>query len=471
MSTRGALTTLRRRGLGVALLMCMVLFVVTTLAFYNRAFTSTVDVILKAQATGNQLLPEADVKVRGMIIGSVQRIEATDSGADLHLSLEPEHAEQLPANVSAQLIPQTLFGERYVSLEFPERAESASLASGEVIQQDQTAAGLELERVLSNTMPLLRAVHPDDLASTLNAVDRALSGRGEQLGETISQLNTYLGELNPSVPDLRDNLRELVGVAQTYEQAAPDVVQALDNLSTTSRTLVQRRSQLDDLTTQLTSTSGDTERFLRDNGDTIIQLGEHQRPTVDTLAKYSPQFPCFLGEMSDAVPRIREAFGEGKDPGLHITLEVTAHRGKYVPEQDEPEFNDDRGPRCYSFDPSPEPLPEYPPDGPFQDGSEPPPASQPIQDGIYPPGALEEFIPEPTPPGANDGQEQPERSADEPASTQPSAAGMGPQNSPAEGEFISSVIAPAVGKPAADVPGWGSLLVGPVLRGAEVSYE
>ena len=367
MSTRGALTTVRRRLLGVALLMCIVLFLSLTVAAYEKAFTSDVDVVLRAASTGNQLLPDSDVKVRGMVVGRVVNVKSTGDGAELHLALDPDQARQLPSNVSAQLLPRTLFGERYVSLELPRQAASSRLASGDVIEQDHTRAGIELEQVLSDTMPVLQAVHPDDLAATLNALDQALSGRGKSVGETLSQLNTYLDGLNPSIPDLRDNLRQLVGVAQTYEQAAPDVLQALENFSTTSRTLVQQKQNLSRLTGQLTTTSGDLTRFLQDNRQNIIQLGESQRPTLDVLAKYSPEYKCFLDKMAAFKPRLRQAFGEGtNEPGLHITLEVTPNRGKYVPNQDEPEFADKRGPRCYNLNPMPRPIPEYPPDGPFK---------------------------------------------------------------------------------------------------------
>ncbi|MBF6507939.1 MCE family protein [Nocardia farcinica] len=446
MSTKGALTTLRRRALGLAFLLCMVLFVSLTVATYQKAFTSSVDVVLKAASTGNQLLPESDVKVRGMVVGRVVKVESTGDGAELHLALEPDKVEHLPSNVSARLLPRTLFGERYVSLELPEQAASTTLAAGDVIEQDRTSAGIELEKVLADTMPVLQAVHPDDLAVTLNALDQALSGRGEQLGETLSQLNTYLDGLNPSVPDLQRNLKELVGVAETYEEAAPDVIEALDNFSTTARTLVAQRENLKTLTGQLTTTAGDTTAFLENNRKNIIQLGEAQRPTLDVLAKYSPEYKCFLDEMAAYVPRIRKVFGEGtNEPGLHITLEVVAHRGKYRPNQDEPEYNDKRGPRCYNLMPLPDPIPEYPPDGPFDDGSVPPAPSHQVDKGLNPPQMGEGYLP---------------------ASTSPQWV-----NSPAERDMVSVVLAPAVGRSAADLPDWGSLLVGPVLRGAEVSYR
>lgn len=448
---RRAFTTVRRRLLGVAMLMTIALFLSGTVAVYNRAFVPSVDVDLHAVSSGNQLLPDSDVKVHGMVVGRVEQIESADHGATLSLSLQPDKAQQLPANVTAKLLPRTLFGERYVSLEIPQSSTDATLSSGDVIQQDRSPGAVELEKVLADTMPVLRAVQPDELAVTLNSLSTALEGRGRPLGETITQLNTYLDGLNPALPDLRENLKQLVGVAETYEEAAPNVAEALKNLSTTSRTLAEQRGNLNTMTSQLTTTSNDLTGFLEANSENIIRLGESSRPTLDVMRKYSPSFPCFLDAMNKLKPRIDEAFGKGTDePGLHVTLEVVSHRGKYEPNQDEPEYNDKRGPRCYEYEDGPDPFPQYPPDGPIQDGSKPPPPARTQDDGLQPPGM-----------------------EDRPASTSPQSAapGLGVANSPAERDLVSSVVAPSMGMAAGDVPDWGSVLLGPVFRGAEVSYR
>ncbi|HVV17820.1 MAG TPA: ABC transporter substrate-binding protein, partial [Pseudonocardiaceae bacterium] len=50
-----------------------------------------------------------------------------------------------------------------------------------------------------------------------------------------------------------------------------------------------------------------------------------------------------------------------------------------------------------------------------------------------------------------------------------SAAGMGPANSPAENEMIAELVAPTVAATPAAFPKWNSLLLGPALRGTEVT--
>lgn len=462
MSARGTFTTVRRRLMGLALLMSMVLFVSLTVAIYQKAFKPVVEVMLHAESTGNQLKPRSDVKVRGVRVGKVREITSTGDGARMRLALDPAKVDKIPANVSARLLPKTLFGERYVALQLPEDPATRHLSTGDVIGQDRTKAAIKLQKVFADTLETLEAVQPADLASTLNALSTALNGRGDQLGRTLSQLNTYLEGLNPSLPDLKRNLQELVGVAQTYDKAALDVLRALRNFTTNARTLVEQREDLDALTKQVTTTSGDAREFLRANRENLIRLGEAQRPTLDVLAKYAPAYPCFLRSMADSLPRMNELWGKGtNEPGLHITLEVTSDRGKYKPGVDEPAYRDKRGPRCYSFENPPQPFPQYPPDGPVKDGSSSPPPARTSESGLNPPSGNEQY---PSPSAAS-----------APASTSPQSAstggGLGLVNSPAERDFVSALMAPATGTPPREVPGWSSLLVGPLLRGAEVSYR
>ncbi|SFT59155.1 virulence factor Mce family protein [Actinopolyspora lacussalsi subsp. righensis] len=486
MSRRGP-GPVKRRLMGLALLMSMVLFVSLTVAIYQKAFKPVVEVQLRAASAGNQLRPRSDVKVRGMLVGKVREVSAAGDGATLRLALEPDKVGSIPSNVTARLLPKSLFGSRYVSLRIPDRPAGTHLSEGDVITQDRTETSVELQNVLSDTLEVLRAVQPSELSATLNALSTALDGRGEDIGRTLTRLNTYLEGINPSVPDLKRNLREVVGFARTYEQAAPDALNALDNLTTTSRTLVEQREQLRVLTRQTTRTSDDLRGFLAENRDNLIRLNSSARPTMDVLAKYAPEYRCFLDDMAEFIPRIDRAFGKGTDePGLHITLEITSDRGKYVPGRDEPAFRDKRGPRCYNFENAPTPFPQYPPDGPVKDGSYKPPPAKTSNGGLNPPSGIEDYLPggegadspaSDSPGGDSSGGGGDDSSGsggdDSAASTSPQSATTGSElvNSPAEREFVSTVLAPTMNVSPERVPGWSSLLVGPLLRGSEVSYE
>lgn len=438
---------LRRRLLGLLLIAVMVGGVALSIALYDKAFTPVVTVKLQADKIGNQLIKQSDVKVRGLIVGSVQDIVATDKGAELTLALQPESAKLIPENVSARFLPKTLFGERFVSLEIPKDPSSKTLANGDVIPQDRTSSAVELEQAFSHLMPVLQAVQPQKLSATLTAISTALSGRGDQLGDTLSQLGTYIGELNPHEPELQHNLKALAEFSDHLKDAAPDLVQSLDNLSTTTRTVVDEQQNLSNLYGSLTTASLDLQTFLQNNKENIISLADTARPTAELLAKYAPEYPCVISQMAANVPLIDQALGKGTDkPGLHATIEIIVPRAPYEAGKEEPRFEDKRGPRCYDMKDIPKPFPSEPPDGAFKDGTKHQAAPKTVGEGLNP------------------------------AKFKADAAGNGAGGgdlaySTAEQGFLADLLGPQLGMNSADVPGWSALLVGPLYRGAEVTVK
>ncbi|MGB3439021.1 MAG: MCE family protein [Actinophytocola sp.] len=446
----GTGATIRRRLLGVGFIIVIAALVSLSIAMYNKAFTPFVKVMLSTDKVGNQLQVLGDVKARGLIIGEIREITPTADGALLELALDPEKADLLPRNVSARFIPKTLFGDRYVALQIPEDPDPLSLREGDRIEQDRSAPAVELSQALDHLLPVLQAVQPQKLSTTLTAISTALDGRGEQLGETLVELGRLVGEINPHVPQLTHDLRALVEVSDTYTEAIPDFVAALDDLTVTSRTVYEQRANLDALFADLTMTSRDLESFLRANSDNLIRLSDSSRDTLEILAKYAPSYPCFLGQMADLVDAAAPVFGQGTDsPGLHATIEVVVNKGPYEPGKDTPEFDEHRGPRCYDPKQMGSPFPDQPPDGPLRDGTSHGPQNRSQQDGVLPPANGEEYN---TSPNAVTG-------ADSIA------------NTPAEQEFLAHLIAQGMGVSPSQVPGWSTLLLGPMFRGAEVTVR
>ncbi|GAA5129940.1 MCE family protein [Pseudonocardia adelaidensis] len=432
---------MKRRLQGLLFVAVLVALVALSVGEYAGAFDRGVPVTLQVDRVGTQLAEKADVKVRGLDVGKVTAVTTKGDTATVAMSIDPDKVDLIPANVSAQLIPKTLFGERYVALVLPDGPKGPPLAAGDVIPMDRSASARELERVLDGLLPLLTAVEPQELATTLGAMSQALEGRGENLGQTLVRLQQLTSGLRPAIPDLQADITELADFAHNLDKAAPDLLDALEDFTVTSRTVVEQRAQLRELLTSVTGASDDLRAFLDANGENIISLADSARPTLATLARYAPEFPCLFNQLAGLVPRLDEAFGAGTDhPGLHATIEIVASQGKYIPNQDEPRYLDDRGPRCY---PILTPGPDQPPDGPFKDGTEPhanPPASTPM-------GSAEEF-------GAV------------PASY--SGADMGVPNSPGERQVVGELLALQQGTSPAAVPAWSTMLVGPLYRGTEV---
>jgi phospholipid/cholesterol/gamma-HCH transport system substrate-binding protein len=420
-----SLPRLGRASAGLVFLLALGGLVGLAVATFQQRFTPVVPVTLLTDSIGNQLQSGSDVKIRGLIVGEVRSVSSTGDGARIQLALQPGAARSIARNVSARLLPKTLFGERYVEL-VPPSAEGPAIAAGDVIPQDRSSNAIELEQVFDDLLPLLQAVEPQKLAATLNAMATALDGRGEQLGKNLVALDAYLKGLNPHLPTLTSDLHRLSSVATTYADAAPDLLTTVRNLSTTADTLVARQDSLGPFLRGVTGLANEATSVLQEDGDRIIRVGQLSRPTLATLARYSPEYPCLTKGLTAIEPRLTRAFAGGE---LHITLEVITPRPAYRQGQ-EPVFADTSGPDCRGLPrPAGSQAHPYEPKG-FDDGT-----------------------------GAG---------SDASADAIPGALSMGDAGTIQEQRITDALFGPQLGPHPAPV---SNLLLGPMVRGTVVSQR
>lgn len=416
----GAERPIMLRLYGVVFLLVLALLATLTVAVYEHAFTPVVHVRLRADSAGDQLQPSADVKLRGLIVGRVSGVSSDGTVATVDLALDPADADRIPANVDARLLPTTLFGDTYVDLVIPPGAPARAIRSGDVIPQDRSAAGIEVQRVLGDLLPLLRTVQPGELDATLTAFADALDGRGDRLGANLVLAGRYVSALNPLLPAVQADLRELAETADLFDAAAPDLLAVLKNVTVTGRTVVAKQDQLVSLLTGVRSFATTAQGVLDEDGRRIITLAQVSAPTIALLDRYSPEYPCLLDGLAQQEPRLRQTLDGG---ALHITLEAVVPRAPYHPGE-EPRYADRSGPNCRG-------LP---------DPAVPAPAVK-LNDG--------------TSGGAGSGS--------------PLIGGLA--GTLAEQQVVDSILAPVMGVPADRVPAVATLLFGPLARGTAVSVS
>ncbi|MGH3239456.1 MAG: MCE family protein, partial [Spirillospora sp.] len=334
---------------GVAFLLVPALLIWLSIAIYDKQFTDTTTVTLRTGTAGHEMHPLADVKVRGVVVGEVRSIKADGSGAKLELALKPEMTDRVPSDVQARLLPTTVFGARFVSLVPPEETSARPIGEGDVISEDRSQNAVELSEVLNHTMDLLNTVQPAKLSATLNAMATALDRRGDQLGRNFEQLDAFLRKLNPELPALTRNLAELAEFTQHASAAAPDLIQALNDFTTTSRTLVEQRTAISDLYEAVSGSSADLTRFLNANGGNIIALASASRGSLELMRRYAPAAPCTFRTLAGFVPKMDRVLGKGTDEhGAHGIVVSIPQKGRYLPGKDKPRYDSGGGPHCPS---------------------------------------------------------------------------------------------------------------------------
>ena len=330
---------IEHRVLGVGFLALLLLGAWFTYAVFDKAFTEYDEVTLRASKLGLQLPDRADVKVRGVIVGEVVDTAATAEGATITLGIFPASRDVVPADVSARIVPKTLFGEKYVALE-PQGRTTAPIRPGAVIAQAEVS--MEVEKVLRDVYPLLRTVAPADLNYTLTAMATALEGRGEAIGANFSTLDDYLARTNPQIPVLVEDLRMLSQVSDTYRAAMPEVARLLRNSVSTGSTFLEKEHKIRALFSDVAAFSATSRRFLETNGDNIVRLGEVSVPQLRVYAKYAPEYPCLLQAQHRWIPRSDNVW---RGHTLHINLEKLPRQPRGYGRPDDPVYGDKRGPR------------------------------------------------------------------------------------------------------------------------------
>ena len=329
---------------GVGFILTMALLVWLSIAIYNKEFDSVTTVTVKADRAGLQLAKFGDVRLNGALVGQVRSISQDGEEASIEIALDPSDAEVIPANISVEVLPTTLFGQKFVSFVPPETPSADHLEDGDVIPSDRVDTNVELSKILADLFPLLRSVRPADLNATLNALSTALEGRGEQIGETMDDLGSYLDAIDDHLPTLRQDLVALADVADAYDLAAPDLLAVLDNLTVTSKTITERARDLDVFFADLAGLADTTTRILADNEQNMIRMGQVTEPVLGLLARYSPEFPCLIKGAARYAPILSRTF-EGNVVKQYFELGNAQFRAFTA--EDMPEYGEvGHGPWC-----------------------------------------------------------------------------------------------------------------------------
>jgi phospholipid/cholesterol/gamma-HCH transport system substrate-binding protein len=340
---------------GIAFMVVVALMVSFSIAIYQKVFTPVTMVTVKADRAGLQLPKFGDVRIHGVLVGQVRSVSQDGKQAVIKIGLQPRAARQIPDNVSVEIRPTTLFGQKYVSLIDPTDPTDTPLHDGSVIPASRVTTSVELQHVLATLFPLLRSIRPGDLNSTLYALATALQGRGEKLGETVEQLESYLAAMNLKLPTLRKDIQLLAAVSNTYGLAAPDLVDVLRNATTTARTVTQKQDEISGFLTSMTKLSTVSTRVLTENEQGIIREGQLAAPLMKLLDTYSPEFTCLLQGTDRYTDRLAEIFKGGR---VRQSMSFDAVQRRAYTEADRPQYGEvGHGPWCLGL-----PNPKVPSD-------------------------------------------------------------------------------------------------------------
>ncbi|HEX2231795.1 MAG TPA: MlaD family protein [Thermoleophilaceae bacterium] len=292
-------------------MIALVLIVIGTyLAFAKQVPWSQPDFELKAVfERTTEVGARSPVRIAGVDVGQVSKVERASEGSEAALVTMEIDEEALPIHEDAELkIRPRIFleGNFFVDVR-PGTPSAGELESGEVIPASQTAAPVQLERVLGT----LRGATRMQLQRFLRGYGDAIGGEpapGEDADQDPVTKGETAGEsLNDTLEYSAESLRGSALVNDALRGLAPrDLSRLIAGQQRVSQALGSREQQLQDLITNFNVTMSAfaaEQDGLRGTVRGLRSLLERADPALDELNESFPPTRAFAREI---IPGVRE---------------------------------------------------------------------------------------------------------------------------------------------------------------------
>jgi virulence factor Mce-like protein len=252
-------------------------------------------------AAGQGLIKNSDVKIRGVNIGKVESVRLVDGRALVTMTIND--GQKVPTSTTAIVRAKTLFGEKFVDLT-PDPKDAKTEDTGPfyatdghaMIPPDKTEGGFELEKVLTDAYPLLKAIQPSELMTVLHELAVAGDGLGPTINRQLVNGEKVLDVFAAHDADTRQFLVDLAKLSTELGGRSDDLVAAAVDLNAALPTLNSRSDELNSLLVQTGRLSDDLADLLQNNKPFIDKSFNGGQQVLDLLNEKRTQLvPLVIG--------------------------------------------------------------------------------------------------------------------------------------------------------------------------------
>lgn len=236
------------------------------------------------------VFPSSDVRILGLPAGTVEAVEVV--GDQVRIDLKIKGSIDVPADVTAQIVPQSLIGERYIQLSPAFKQGMKKATDGMKIDRKHTIIPTEPDEALAAIKEFLDSLDPKGIGRLVTNLDDDLKGNGSTLNAalgSLSELVTTFASKDDALVRIVDSFDKLTATLASREQQLGEV---LDAFATASQVLADERASIEGLVGGLADLSQAGLRL----------VGEHAGPLradVQTLADAAAIIDANLSAVED----------------------------------------------------------------------------------------------------------------------------------------------------------------------------
>ncbi|WP_405486241.1 MCE family protein [Nocardia sp. NBC_00511] len=249
----------------------------------------------------------SDVRILGVPVGHVDSVDPQGDVVKVVMSVDRRF--DIPADAKAAQITPSVVSDRYIQLA-PAYKGGPKMGRDATIPKERTATPVEVDRLYKSITELSDALGPNgaNKDGALNQLVRTsadnLSGNGEALGNSFTQLSKAAHALSDSRTDIFDTVKNLQVFVKTLADNDDQVRVFNSQLGSLAGFLSDERQTLGDALNLLSVALGDVARFIDNNRDLVqsnaqalTKLTQTLADQRDDLAKALPLIPTALSNL------------------------------------------------------------------------------------------------------------------------------------------------------------------------------
>ena len=269
------------------------------------------------------VFPSGDVRVLGLPAGSIAEVEI--DGPRVRVVMDIDEDIQIPVGATAQIVPQSLIGERYIQITPAFQEGMSALEDGATIED--TIIPVEPDEALAALKEFMDSLDPDGIGNLVSNLEESLAGNGQGLNDalgSLSELVETFAENDEVLLRIVDGFDRLTATLATREQQLGEVI---DAFAEASSVLADERKSLEELVAGLAD--------LSQNG--LALLSEHAGPLradIETLAGAASTIDANLAAVTQLLasgPLLTEGIIGAYNPQLRA-INLRNNFGPLVPE-------------------------------------------------------------------------------------------------------------------------------------------
>jgi phospholipid/cholesterol/gamma-HCH transport system substrate-binding protein len=251
------------------------------------------------------LFPRAEVTLRGVGVGSVEKLNLTDNGVLADLELEGG-APNIPADLTAVVADRSAVGEKYVDLR-PNTDAGPFLKDGDTIPANKVTVPVPVETVLQSVDTLAASVPLNDLQTSVTELGKAFDGLGPKLQLLLDSTHSLTVSAMENLPQTLALIRDARTVLQTQNDLADPIKSFSSDLKLISKQLKDSDPDIRRLTRTGPHAAHELSDLLDESGDglhdTIRELLTLSRITDSHLRGIQNVLQLYPG-LAAAIPTI-----------------------------------------------------------------------------------------------------------------------------------------------------------------------